>query len=257
MKVQGAVALITGGSLGIGRAISSALLDLGARVSFVDINNEEGSKAQRRMHDKHGEENVLFVQGDVANAQDLEQAFEETKKAFGRIDIVCNNAGIIDEENWEKCIDINFTAVIRGTMLGLKYFRNNNPVRGGVIINVASAAGLFPTEWVPVYSATKTGVVGFTRSLGNLSATDGIRVTALCPFFTDTPLVQGQFSKVENEEVKRFYGIDKTGLLTPEYVAQGAVKLIEDEDNAGQALFVYSAFKEMKYFNFGKQPSKL
>src|SRR3990170_2302736 len=163
MDPKGKVAFVTGGGSGIGFATASLLAANGARVVLADI-----------------------------DARALEFAAAE----FGRIDIVHNNAGITergedlfapDAERWESVLDIDLRAVILGTQLAVQQLRRQGG--GGVIVNTASMAGLDPIGAAPVYSAAKAGVVQFTRTLTHL-ASEGIRVNAICPSFTDTPMVR-------------------------------------------------------------------
>ncbi|KAJ0067086.1 hypothetical protein NL108_010980, partial [Boleophthalmus pectinirostris] len=92
-------------------------------------------------------------------------AFQKTIETFGELDIVCNNAGILNETEWEKMVSINLTAMIRVAYLALEHMSKLHKGHGGVIINTASMAGLGPLPSCPVYTATKYGVVGFTRAM--------------------------------------------------------------------------------------------
>ncbi|PWA29841.1 hypothetical protein CCH79_00019535, partial [Gambusia affinis] len=118
-------------------------------------------------------------------------AFQRTVDQFGRLDIVINNAGINNEKNWEKTIQVNLTSVIKGTYLALEHMSKEYGKQGGTIINVSSMAAFLHSPHQPVYTATKHGVIGFTRAMADAAAQDdyGVRINVLCPAFVDTPLL--------------------------------------------------------------------
>uniref|UniRef100_A0A8C4SAE3 15-hydroxyprostaglandin dehydrogenase [NAD(+)]-like n=1 Tax=Erpetoichthys calabaricus TaxID=27687 RepID=A0A8C4SAE3_ERPCA len=162
MSLDGKIALITGAIKGIGRAFSEILLKNGAKVSLLDINTSEGNELKTVFDSAYGEGRTCFIRCDVSSETELNDAFQKTIETFGRLDIICNNAGILDEQDWEKMVSVNLNGVIRGTLLGLKHMKKEE---GGVIVNVSSLAGLGPLPSAPVYTATKHGVVGFSRAL--------------------------------------------------------------------------------------------
>ena len=138
------------------------------------------------MHEYRKENKVAyFIQCDVTNYDHQANMFKTARTHFGGVDIVINNAGIAertplwedDTGFWKKVIDIDLTAVVEGTRLGIQVLREQG--RGGVIVNTASLAGLYPQALTPVYSAAKFGVIGLTRSCKELG--DGIRVNAVAP----------------------------------------------------------------------------
>ncbi|MGH0163557.1 UNVERIFIED_CONTAM: hypothetical protein FKN15_071027, partial [Acipenser sinensis] len=153
----------------------------------------------------------------------LADAFKRTVEHFGKLDIVINNAGINNEKNWEKTIEVNLTSVVKGTYLGLEHMSKEHGKQGGVIINVSSMAAFLHSPHQPVYTATKYGVVGFTRAIAEASEIEnyGVRINVLCPAFVDTPLLQsidqeekmGKFYKHKDEIKHRMdiYGILNTG----------------------------------------------
>lgn len=236
MDILGKAAVVSGAGSGIGREITLALARRGARVIVADINEAGG----RETVDLVGAEGgiALYRRCDVTHSEDLAGAFASAFEHFGAFDIACNNAGISGEDlfadepgDWGKIVDINLTAVIDATRIAVREMRRAGA--GGVIINTASMGGLLPIPDGPVYAATKAGVVNFTRSLAHLAGQDGIRVNAICPSFTDTPLVR---SNGENRvaEVAAMVG----GLLQPADVAAGVVELIEDDSRAGAIMRV-------------------
>jgi NAD(P)-dependent dehydrogenase (short-subunit alcohol dehydrogenase family) len=150
-----------------------------------------------------------------------------------------NNAGITergedlfshDARRWEDVLHVDLFAVILGTQLAVQQMRRQGG--GGVVVNTASMAGLDPRGASPVYSAAKAGVVQLCRTLGYLSS-EGIRVNAICPSFTDTPMVQAGGPQAI-EAVKQLVG----GILQPEQIADGVLELVRDDTRAGAVMRV-------------------
>ncbi len=236
MEIDGKVAVVTGGGSGIGRAMCLALAEHGADIVAADLNlagAEQTAEAVRKLGRK-----AVAVQCDVTVPAQIGEALAKARSEFGRLDIVCNNAGIsnrtplFEDESgeWVKTVDINLTAVIEGTRQAVRAMQEG---RGGVIVNTASMGGLLPMPGSPVYAATKAGVVNFTRSLAYLAEEANIRVNAVCPSFTDTPLVR-EGGEDRMEEMAKQVG----GILQPEDVAQGVVDLVEDDSRAGAIMRV-------------------
>ncbi|KAG0096995.1 hypothetical protein BGZ93_003675 [Podila epicladia] len=200
MHVENKVAIITGASSGLGRALAQRLVSKGAKVILGDIDRNDGLR--------------------VANELNYEYH-------FGGVDIIVNNAGIAenaplwaDETGvWKKVIDIDLSAVIEGTRLGIHALQKQK--RPGVIINTASLAGLYPQAMTPVYSAAKFGVVGFTRSFKDFP--DGIRVNAVAPSFADTKII------APIKDVVTSMG----PLVTVDMVTDAFMLLIEDDQYSG------------------------
>ena len=232
MDPNGKVAIITGGGSGIGFATAKLLAASGAHVVVADVDAEAAQSAAKKIGGQ-----ARPLQMDVTKRIDFEHALTYATAEFGRVDIVHNNAGISergedlfakDARTWERVLDIDLRAVILGTQLTVRHMREQDG--GGVIINTASMAGLDPAGASPVYSAAKAGVVQFTRTLAHLAA-EGIRVNAICPSFTDTPMVRAGGPQAI-EAVKRLVG----GILEPELIAEGVLRLIRDDSRAGAVM---------------------
>ncbi|KAK1791967.1 hypothetical protein P4O66_013198, partial [Electrophorus voltai] len=220
MALHGKVALVTGGAQGIGRAVAETLLKNEAKVSLVDLNQSVGEMCKKDLDQQYGEDNCIFIQCDVTDRGKLQEAFQSTVERFGRLDIVINNAGINNEKNWEKTIEVNLTSVIKGTYLALDHMSKEYGKEGGVIINVSSMAAFLHSPHQPVYTATKHGVIGFSRAMADASEQGqyGVRINTLCPAFVDTQLLRtveheetmGKFVKFKDEFKER---MDKFGVL--------------------------------------------
>lgn len=237
MDIKDKVALVTGGGSGIGRAMCLALAKNGAHVAAADLNlagAEETAASVRDMGRK-----ATAIQVDVTDPSQVTAMLARTRDDLGRVDIVCNNAGISvriplledDAREWVKTIDINLTAVIEGTRQAVLALQQQG--HGGVIINTASMGGLLPMPGSPVYAASKAGVVNFTRSLAYLAQEANIRVNAIAPSFVDTPLV-----RAGGEDRMREMADLVGGILEPDDVAQGVVELVEDDSRAGAIMRV-------------------
>ncbi|XP_049337367.1 15-hydroxyprostaglandin dehydrogenase [NAD(+)] isoform X2 [Astyanax mexicanus] len=173
MALLGKVALVTGGAQGIGRAAAEILLENKAKVALVDLNQAVGEECKGALDLQFGEGNCIFIQCDVTDRGKLQEAFQSTVEQFGRLDIVINNAGINNEKNWEKTIEVNLTSVIKGTYLALDHMSKEYGKEGGVIINVSSMAAFLHSPHQPVYTATKHGVIGFSRAMAAVSDRGG------------------------------------------------------------------------------------
>lgn len=190
--VLGKVALITGASNGIGAAIAREFLEAGLKgVSNLDINEEAGLQLTKELNDKFGKGRAIFIKTDVSDRRQFEDAFKKTVDEFRQLDIVINNAAAKGEANWERNIAVNLTGVLNGTILAYEhYFPQYRSKDEAVIINIASLAGLYRYPPAPVYVASKSGVVGFTRSLGSKPHYERtkIKVIAVCPGYTSTAI---------------------------------------------------------------------
>lgn len=257
MKLEkGQAAVVTGAASGIGRALCFELFRRGLHVTAVDFDESEGLKTVQIAKENRSHEDVnsslsstspgiQFVRCDVSIPSELSAAFEAHVNKYGRIDVCINNAGIGEKEwflkdasnngngHWRKVVDVDLMAVIDGTRLAVRDMQRRKC--GGAVVNVASAAGLYPAPNGPIYSASKGGVVLFTRSLAHLLK-DGIRVNALCPEFVETGII----SQVTGAAAKQFGSVLKSlgGFIPMSTVVMGALELIEDESRAGECMWI-------------------
>lgn len=240
----GLSALVTGGASGIGKAISLALGEKGIFVTVVDFSEEGGKevaslveKENAKFHPKLGFPSAMFIRCDVTNTRELAAAFKKHLATYGGLDICVNSAGIGTHEPfhkdqtensglWRRTINVNLVAVIDCTRLAIQTMQAAK--KPGVIINMGSASGLYPMYVDPIYSASKGGVVLFTRSLAPYKR-HGIRVNVLCPEFVQTEMGSSVDSK--------FIGL-MGGYVLMEMVVKGAFELISDERKAGSCLWI-------------------
>jgi len=244
--------LVTGSGSGIGKALCEALLERGAKVACVDIPQSKASALCRNWSTQYGADRVLYVSCDVTDSVSFEHAFHRTRQHFAptRIGVVVNNAGIGEipllqhNQNWRKVVDIDLTAVIDGTRLaalemmqqqGGDHTGSTSATERGVIVNVASMAGLLPQGITPVYTAAKFGVLGFSRAMGEHLSSHGIRVNAICPSYTDTPLLR---QSVDIEKAKTSPMVQSVGLVPMPLLISGFLRLIEDSSVNGMVMRV-------------------
>ena len=223
------VGLVTGGGSGIGRATALALAAAGARVVVSDVNGEGVAETVRLVEAAGGTAWGMVV--DVTQGAAVEALVRGTVERYGRLDWAVNNAGVggvmapTDQQSeaaWDSIMDVN----LKGVWLCMKYeIRAMLEQGGGAIVNVASAAGLVGFRYAAPYAASKHGVVGLTRSAALEYARKGIRVNAVCPGFTETPMVAGLGETMVEATVK---AIPMRRLGTPEEIAQAIVWLCSE-----------------------------
>lgn len=147
---------------------------------------------------------ISFTKIDVRHRQDFEKAFQLVVERFGRIDGIVNGAGIVRESSAEDVIGVNVIGVINGTQIALDHMSIAKSGQGGQIVNIASALGLDVYHMLPIYSASKHAVVGYTRSMADEKFENkfGVKFVTICPGFTSTPLVDGIDSGLYVESLK-------------------------------------------------------
>lgn len=242
-RLKGKVAIVTGASRGIGRAISKRLADEGAKVV---INYNSSEKEAEDLHleiASSGGESVTF-KGDVSNSKDVARMVDATMAKFGRIDILVNNAGIIFrkkilesvEEEWDRTIDVNLKSVYLCSKAVAPVMIQQ---KRGKIVNVSSISGLnAPASAleIPDYTASKAGVVGLTKALA-LNLAPAINVNVVCPGATETDMLR-QMS--DSARTARIAETPLGRLGRPEEVADAVLFLASDDSDfvTGETLVV-------------------
>jgi len=227
------VALVTGGSVGIGRAAAIAFAKSCSKVAVVDILEEEGKKTVDNIKEE-GEE-AIFIKTDVSKPEEVKNMVEEVVNTYGRLDCAFNNAGIEGDqcttadctvENWNRVVDINLT----GVWLCMKYEIPEMLKTGkGSIVNMASVAGRVGFPNISAYTASKHGVNGLTKTAALEYATQGIRVNAVCPGIIHTAMID-RFTGEKKEALEQMKNMEPVRRLgTPEEVASAVIWLCSDE----------------------------
>ncbi|SDZ95462.1 3-oxoacyl-[acyl-carrier-protein] reductase [Selenomonas ruminantium] len=229
MLLDGKVALVTGASRGIGRAIALKLAAEGAKVAINYAGNTAKAEEVKAEIEKNGGQAIL-VQADVADSTAVEAMVNATVEAFGQIDILVNNAGITRDGLMMRMKDEDFDAVINTNLKGVFYCTKlvsklMMKKRSGRIINMASVVGLMGNAGQTNYAAAKAGVIGFSKSAAKELAARGITVNMVAPGFIDTDMTAAMTDKAKEMTLT---GIPLNRMGTPEDVANAVAFLVSD-----------------------------
>ena len=231
LEFEGKVALVTGGSSGIGKACVLSFAQKGAKVVVADIDEENGKSVVEKIKGDGGE--AIFVDVDVSDHEAVKKMVEDTVDAFGRLDYAVNNAGIggaqadtgeYEIENWLQVIDINLNGVFYCMRYEIPQMLENG---GGAIVNMSSILGTDAFEKTSAYTASKHGVIGLTKTAALDYAQRGIRVNSVGPAFISTPMVTEGFNDEELEGIMALHAMGRLG--EPQEVADLVVFLCSDK----------------------------
>lgn len=245
MRLEGKVAVITGGASGMGRATALRFLAEGASVVVADLNDANGKEFLESASAAGYAKQVRFARTDVAEEADVVNMIDVAVRDFGKVDVVFNNAGVggafgpvtqLEVEDW----DYTFAVLVRGVFLGIKHGARAMKAQGtgGSIINTASVAGLSGGAGPLCYSAAKAAVVNLSRAAALELAPDRIRVNAICPGGIVTPLVHRGNPDMVRERLKTLQPWPEAG--EGEHIAGAALFLASDDSRfvTGDALVV-------------------
>lgn len=231
MRLKNKVAIVTGGSGGIGRETALLFAQEGARLAIADVDQTGGEETVQMINEQGGE--AFFMHIDVTSSDDWKCLLKETIEKFGSVQILFNNAGIgnshlqsvdMSEEEWDRVIDIN----LKGVFLGIKYTVPELKKYGGSIINTSSLLGLKGQKYLSAYNASKGGVILLTKNAALEYGKYSIRVNAVAPGVIDTKIIEGW-----KQDERKWPIISRANALgrigTPKEVANAVLFLASDE----------------------------
>ena len=233
MKLQDKVAIVTGAGSGIGRAIAVLFAEEGAKVAAVDYVGDSAEETAKMIVDAGGES--LAVTADVSNPKDVDRMVSSTVDKFGKLDILCNNAGVFDgftpaldtdDELWDRVLSINLKGAFMCSRRAIPEMLKQGK---GAIVNTASIAGLVANGGGVAYTASKHGIVGITRALAAEFTPQGIRVNAFCPGGILTSMTEDLFKDPAMDAAMEATPIGRVG--QPEEMARGALFLASDDSS--------------------------
>lgn len=247
------VAIITGGGSGLGQSTAVRLAKEGVHIVVVDVSEKGGNETVEKVK-AHGVD-AIFVKADVSKVEEVKNYVDRTVEHFGQIDYFFNNAGIsgsgkyfleTDIQEIEQIVGIN----LLGALYGLRYVAEVMVKNGGgSIVNTASSAGVIGQNTVVTYSATKHGIVGMTKSLVAEYGKSGLRVNAVAPGPTETPMVKAYFDANPEMRESAASGIPQKRLGTPEEVAELVTFLLTSpaEYINGEVIAIDGGFTNTKF----------
>jgi NAD(P)-dependent dehydrogenase (short-subunit alcohol dehydrogenase family) len=202
LSLDSKVAMVTGAASGIGRAIALKLSDLGAAVAVLDINAEAGQATARAIAERGGR--AHFEKCDVRLSHDCKNAVEKAIARFGRIDILCNNAGVIvrksvvdlQEDEWDLALDVTLKGIF---LLSREVIPHMEKSGGGAIINTGSGWSLKGGPRAASYCAAKAGVLNLTRAMAIDHGKANVRVNCVCPGDVDTPMLRSECAQLQGD----------------------------------------------------------
>lgn len=229
IDLKGKAAVVTGSARGIGKAIAEKLASLGASVVINDINGEAAQAAATEIAGKYGVETLAHA-CDISQEADAEALIAACVGKFGKIDILVNNAGItrdtlllrMKKDQWDQVLGVNLTGAFLCTKAAFKSMMN---ARSGSIVNMSSIAGVNGNLGQANYSASKAGLIGFTKSTALEGALRGVRCNAIAPGFIATEMTAAIPDKIKDVMLKAI-PLGRAG--TPDDIANGVAFLVSD-----------------------------
>lgn len=237
-RLQGQVAWISGGTKGIGEGTARLFAEEGASVAVIGRCEKDGNRVAGDILSKGGK--AVFIKCDVTKAEEVSKSIDLTVKTFGGLQILINNAGIVDikklheytEEEWDRVMNINVKSMFLAFKYAFPHLRNNQK---SYVVNVGSISSFVGQASTPVYTTSKGAVLQLSRSIGLDYARYGIRSNCVCPGITDTPMLHQHLDTAPDPEghlTERLRRVPTNTILTPTDVAK-SILFFSCEDSAG------------------------
>jgi NAD(P)-dependent dehydrogenase (short-subunit alcohol dehydrogenase family) len=237
-KLAGQTAWISGATKGIGESAAILFAQEGAAVALIGRNEDDGRRVVRAIKRKGGQ--AMFVRCDVTREEEVRASIEQTVAAFGGLQILVNNAGIVDvrmlhdytAEQWDRVMDVNVKSMFFAFKHAFPHLRKS---RRSYVVNVGSISSLVGQSGTPVYTASKGAVLQLSRSIALDYARYGIRCNCVCPGITDTPMLRQHLNAASDPDAllaERLNRVPLNVALTPADVAK-AIRYFACEDSAG------------------------
>lgn len=231
-RLAGQTAWISGAASGIGAATARLFVEEGANVAAVDIHSARESIA--------GGESMIFIQADVANENQVRASLAQAVARFGGLHLIVNCAGVVhvklmheyDESDWDRLMGVNLKSIFFSIKHGLQYLRLHSR---SYVVNIGSISGFVGQAATPAYTASKSAVLGLTRSIALDYAALGVRCNCVCPGITDTPMLREHLGKTDDPEAtlaERLRRVPMQLALQPHDIAK-AILYLSCEDSAG------------------------
>jgi 2-keto-3-deoxy-L-fuconate dehydrogenase len=238
-RLDNKVAIVTGAGSGIGREIALLYAQQGAKVVVADINTEAAQSVTKEITEQGGTANAQLL--DVSDEAQAKAAVEETVQRYGRLDILVNNAGIsqvgnlleTSSEEFDRIMSVNLKGVFLCSKYAVAQMVEQKP-QGGVLVNIASVAGMINVDRRVAYGTSKAGVIQLTRSIAIDFVGQGIRANAICPGTVHTPFVEGylerNFADTKDEVRQQLHARQPLGRMgRPDEIAYAALYSASDE----------------------------
>ncbi|MEM7345833.1 MAG: SDR family oxidoreductase [Chloroflexota bacterium] len=229
---------ISGGASGIGEASAKLFAKEGAKVAIVDLQAEQGQAIAETINAGGGQ--AIFIEGDVSQAEQVQQSIGQTVAHFGRLNSIVNSAGVVHvgrlhdyrEEDWDALMGVNLKSIFLAVKYGHPYLCEQPR---SYVVNIASISGFIGQGSTPAYIASKHGVIGLTRAIALDYAAEGLRCNAICPGITDTPMLRYHLNTTPDPEAtlaNRLQRVPMGIALQPLDIAKAAL-YFASEDSVG------------------------
>lgn len=207
LNLEGLVAIVTGATAGIGKAIALRLAQAGATIYAIGTNKERGDEVEREAEAKTGRKSIIFSQTDISSKEQVDKAIDDCLNRFQKIDILINNAGVtrdglllrMKEEDWDKVLNVNLKSCFYTCQAVLRPMMK---AKQGKIINVSSVVGLIGNPGQTNYAASKAGLIAFSKSLAKEMASRNILVNCIAPGYIETQMTEALGDELKQAVVK-------------------------------------------------------